>query len=310
MAPGAHLSADAFAFADPVREALDAGRPVVSLESTIIAHGLPRPRNLEVAAQLEDAVREAGATPATIAVLDGVARIGLNGDEMDRVANDPAVMKASLRDLGPVMARGACAATTVASTAHLAAQSGIGVFATGGLGRVHRGATKTFDESADIEALADTPIVVVCAGVKSILDIGATLERLESRGVSVLGFRTDTFPAFYLSESAFSVPWPVEEPTEIARIVAARSALELPQAVVVANPIGVAQQMEPAMHSRVLTEAIGSADAAGVRGKDITPFVLGYFHEHTDGESLRVNIALALQNATLAGEIAAAMAGS
>jgi len=295
-------------FSDAVREALDTGRPLVALESTIIAHGLPRPRNLEVAAELEDAVREQRATPATIAVLDGEPRIGLTGEQMERVANDPAVVKASLRDLGPVLARGGSAATTVASTAHLAAQAGITVFATGGLGGVHRGATETFDESADIEALADTPIVVVCAGVKSILDIGATLERLESRGVSVLGFRTERFPAFYLSESAFSVPWRVNEPHEIADIVAARAGLKLRQAMVVANPVPVSEQMDPGQHSRVLTEAIASADDAGVRGKDVTPFVLGYFHEHTGGESLRVNIALALQNARLAGRIATAIA--
>jgi len=197
-------------FEEGVRKALDARQPVVALESTIIAHGLPRPRNADVADQLEDAVRAEGATPATIAVLDGRAHIGLTAAELARVANDHDIVKASLRDLGPVMARGGSAATTVAGTAHLAALAGIGVFATGGLGGVHPGAMQTYDESADIQALADTPIVVVCAGVKSILDIGATLERLESRGVAVIGFRTDRFPAFYLTESPFTVPWRVE----------------------------------------------------------------------------------------------------
>jgi pseudouridine-5'-phosphate glycosidase len=293
---------------EEVRDALQAGRPVVALESTIIAHGLPRPGNADVARQLEAAVRAEGATPATIAVLDGGVRVGLGAEEMERVATDEDLVKASVRDLGPVIASGGSAATTVASTAHIAALAGIQVFATGGLGGVHRGATQTFDESADIEALADTSIVVVCAGVKSILDIGATLERLESRGVAVLGFRTDNFPAFYLSESAFAVPWRVEEVEEVAEIVAARVGLELRQATVVANPIAPDEQMDPALHSRVLTEAISAADAAGVHGKDVTPYVLGYFHEHTGGESLRVNVTLALANARLAARIAGAIA--
>ena len=308
MAPGADLGARMIALSDEVLRATRAGGPVVALESTIIAHGLPRPDNLSVARRLEDAVREAGATPATIAVIDGVAHVGLDEDGLRRVATDSALVKASLRDLAPVMATGGSAATTVASTAHLAARCDIGVFATGGLGGVHRGASETFDESADIEVLAETPITVVCAGVKSILDIGATLERLETRGVAVVGFGTSRFPAFYLSESPFPVPWRADTAEEIAVIARTRAELELGQALVVANPIPQQEQMDPALHARVLTDAIGAADAAGVRGKDVTPHVLGYFHEHTEGESLRVNVALALANARLGARIAVALA--
>lgn len=293
---------------DEVADALARGRPVVALESTIIAHGLPRPDNLAVARSVEDAVRAAGAVPATIAVVDGVPRLGLDDAALERVALGDGVMKASIRDLPVVAARRLAAATTVASTAHLAASAGIGVFATGGLGGVHRGAGDTFDESADLLALARCPIVVVSAGVKSILDVPATLERLETLSVPVLGFGTDRFPGFYLSDSGCPAPWRVDDPGEVAAIAAARTRLGLPQAVVVANPLPEDRQMDPALHDRVLSAALGDAEAEGVTGKDLTPYVLSRFHRDTGGESLRVNVELVTANAVLAARIAVAAA--
>lgn len=294
---------------EEVRDALADGGPVVALESTIIAHGLPRPGNLETARRIEDAVRAEGAVPATVAVVDGVLHVGLDDDALGRIAADEHVTKASVRDLPVAVARGLTAATTVAATAHLAAGAGIGVFATGGLGGVHRGAAETFDESADLAALARTPIVVVCAGVKSILDVGATLERLESLSVPVLAVGTDRFPGFYLRDSGHPAPWRVDDPQEIARIARARTALGLSQAVVVANPLPEDAQMDAALHHRVLTEALAEAAAQDIGGKDATPFVLARFHERTEGESLRANVALVLANAALGARIAVAGAG-
>lgn len=292
-----------------VREALAAGAPVVALESTILAHGLPRPDNRLAADTVEEAVRSAGAVPATIAVLDGVPRIGLDARALDRVCTED-LAKLSVRDLPAAVALGRSGATTVAATALLAARAGIAVFATGGLGGVHRGAAATFDVSADLETLARTPLVVVCAGVKSILDVAATLERLDSLSVPVLGFATDTFPLFYLRDSGHPVPWRVDTPAEVAAVARARTALGLPQAVVVANPVPAAAQLDPAVHDRVLDDALAAAAAAGVSGPGVTPFLLEWFHAHTDGESLSVNVALVRANATLAALVAVALAES
>jgi pseudouridylate synthase len=285
---------------EEVRGALAAGRPVVALESTIIAHGLPRPYNLRVAREIEDAVRGGGAVPATIAILGGEVRVGLDEAALDALAAGEAV-KCGVRDLAPLIARGGDGATTVAATAHLAELAGIKVFATGGLGGVHRGARDTFDESADLGTLARVGICVVCAGVKSILDIPATLERLETLNVTVLGYRTDTFPAFYLTSSGIPVPWRVDTPQEAAAVMRARVA---PGAVVVANPLD--EQLDPELHDRTLREGLEAAAAAGIAGRDVTPFLLERFHSRTGGESLRANIRLVLRNAALAARIAAA----
>jgi pseudouridine-5'-phosphate glycosidase len=297
---------------DPeVADALRAGRGVVALESTLIAHGLPAPRNLRVAREAEAAVRAAGAVPATIAVVGGVVRIGLDDDALSAVALGDGVVKAGVRDLAPAVARGVDAATTVASTAHLAALAGIRVFATGGLGGVHRGARESWDESADLTTLAQTGIVVVCAGVKSILDVGATLERLETLNVTVVGFRTGAFPGFYLSDSGHPVGWRVESPSEVAAVIGARGELGLDgRAIVVANPLPPDDQLDPALHDRVLRESLEAAAVAGVAGRDVTPFLLDRFHRETGGASLDANVRLVLRNAALAGEIAVAAASS
>lgn len=290
-----------------VAEVLRAGGPVVALESTLIAHGLPRPENLRVAREVEAAVREEGAVPATIALVDGRLRVGLDDVALDAIALRPGVVKCSTRDLAIAAARGATGATTVAATARLAAQAGIELFATGGLGGVHREASATHDESADLVGLARTPITVVCAGVKSILDVPATLERLETLGVSVVGYGTDRFPGFYLRDSGHPVPWRVDTPEEVVGILRARARLDLEEsALVVANPVAEADQLDPALHDEVLTEALAAAEAEGIRGRDVTPFLLGRFHERTGGASLEVNVRLVLANARLAARIAVA----
>jgi pseudouridine-5'-phosphate glycosidase len=294
--------------ADEVAAALAEGRPVVALESTILAHGLPRPDNLRIAGEIEAAVRAEGAVPATIAVADGRVHVGLDRPVLERIALGEDVAKLSIRDLGPGLVAGT-GATTVASTAWLAARAGIRAFATGGLGGVHREASQTFDESADLAALAAVPVVVVCAGVKSILDVGATLERLETLSVPVVGYGTDRLAGFYLADSGFAVPWRADTPEEVAQIQRAREELGLPQALVVANPLPVDEQMDPELHDRTLAEALAAAEAAGVRGREATPFVLGRFHQRTAGESVRVNVALVLRNAALAARIAVALAG-
>jgi pseudouridylate synthase len=292
---------------EPVRQALDAGGAVVALESTIIAHGLPRPRNLEVARELEAAVTAAGAVPATIAVLDGEAHVGLDKDGLARIATAD-MAKLSVRDLPLAAARGADGATTVAATAHLAARAGIRVFATGGLGGVHRDARESWDESADLLALARTSITVVAAGVKSILDVGATLERLETLGVGVAGWQTDRFPGFYLTDSGFALDWSVQDAAEVAAAMAAADELDVEGALVVANPIAAGEQLDPAEHERVLADGLERARAAGVTGKAVTPFLLDHLHRATEGRSLEVNIAVARSNASVAGAIAAAWA--
>jgi pseudouridine-5'-phosphate glycosidase len=294
--------------APEVAETHERGGAIVALESTLIAHGLPRPRNLEVARDLEAAVRAEGAVPATVAVVAGDVRIGLDASALEVVAGGEGVAKCSVRDLGPVMARGGHGATTVASTAHLAARAGIGVFATGGLGGVHREANETFDESADLATLAGTPIVVVCAGVKSLLDVGATLERLESLSVTVLGYGTDAFPGFYLSDSGHPAPGRADSPEEVAAAVRAARAVEAPGAIVVANPLPPDQQLDPELHERVLREGLAAARMEGIAGKDVTPFLLDRFHRETGGASLEANVRLVLRNAALAARIAVALA--
>ncbi|MFD9123949.1 pseudouridine-5'-phosphate glycosidase [Kitasatospora sp. NPDC059571] len=288
-----------------VADALAAGAPVVALESTIIAHGLPRPRNLQVARELEEAVRAGGAVPATIAVLDGVPHIGLDKDGLERIAEDRSLRKLGFRELAPAVAGRASGATTVSGTAFLAARAGIRVFATGGLGGVHRDWTTSQDESADLGLLARTRITVVCAGVKSILDVPATLERLETLGVAVLGYRTGEFPGFYLTGSGQPVGWTVQDAAEVAAMMQAQDALGGPEsALVVANPVPPAEQLDPALHDRVLAEALAAADRAGVRGQAITPFLLAHLTEHTRGASLEANLAAVRGNVRLAAEIA------
>jgi pseudouridylate synthase len=294
--------------APEVAEAHERGGAIVALESTLIAHGLPQPRNLEVARELEAAVRAEGAVPATIAVVAGQVRIGLDDAALEVVAGGD-VAKCSVRDLGPVMARGGNGATTVASTSHLAARAGIAVFATGGLGGVHREANVSFDESADLATLARTRIVVVCAGVKSLLDVGATLERLESLSVTVLGYGTDAFPGFYLSDSGHPAPGRADSPEEVAAAVRAARAVEAPGAIVVANPLPPDQQLDPPLHERLLREGLAAARTEGIAGKDVTPFLLDRFHRETGGASLEANVRLVLRNAALAARIAVALAG-
>ena len=290
---------------DEVASALAENRPIVALESTIISHGLPRPRNHEAAIEFETILRGAGVTPATIAVLDGVPQIGLDAEGVRRIAEEE-LAKASVRDLPILAARGASGATTVAATAHLAALAGIRVFATGGLGGVHRGASETFDESADIDTLAVTPVTVVSAGVKSVLDISATLERLETLSVPVIGFGTKVFPSFWLRESDFTLDWSVDTAEEVAAVMRAQDAYGHGQGIVVANPIPLDQQWDPQHHDQVLAEAFEAAEAAGVRGKAVTPFLLGFIVEASQGRSLEVNLDLARNNVRVAGQIATA----
>ncbi len=289
-------------------DAIASGRGVVALESTIISHGLPTETSARTAREIEAAVRRAGAVPATIAVVDGAVRVGLSDDALVRVAEEDGVVKTSVRDLGPVLAKRLTGATTVAATSYVAHLAGIRVFATGGLGGVHRGARDTWDESADLAALAAAPVTVVCAGVKSILDTAATLERLESLSVPVLGYGTDALPGFYVRDAGLPVPWRVDSADEVAEIMRARAALRLPQGIVVAQPVAAADEMDRDLHDRTLAAGLAEVERRGVVGKDVTPFLLAWFHEHTGGASLAANVALVLANAELAAAIAAASA--
>jgi pseudouridine-5'-phosphate glycosidase len=293
-----------------VATALAAGQAAVALESTLIAHGLPRPDNLDVAARIERVAQSEGAAPATIAVLGGVAHVGLEPDQLGRIAGDASVVKLSERDLPVAAAKRLDGATTVAATAALARRAGIDVFATGGLGGVHRGASQTWDVSADLHTLARTPIILVCAGVKSILDVAATLEQLETLGVTVVGYRTDRFAGFYRSDSGQPVPWTVQDADEIAAIHRARNDLGLRSALVVANPVPVADQLDPGLHDRALASGLEQAQARGISGGELTPFLLAHFHTATGGRSLEVNIELVLRNVALAARIARALAQS
>ncbi|OYP18224.1 MULTISPECIES: pseudouridine-5'-phosphate glycosidase [Streptomyces] len=292
---------------EEVREALDARRPVVALESTIIAHGLPRPRNLQVALELEEAVRQEGAVPATVAVLDGRPTVGLDKQQLERVANEDGIRKLGHRDLPLAVAAGASGATTVSATAQLAALAGVRVFATGGLGGVHREWTVTQDESADLGLLARTRITVVCAGVKSILDVPATLQRLETLGVAVAGYGTDRFPGFYLSDSGHPVDWTLDTPEQVAAVMGAQDALKAPEsALIVARPVPEADQLDPELHARVLADALHACAERGVTGQAVTPFLLDYLVRHTDGASLSANLAAVRGNVRLAARIATA----
>ena len=290
-----------------VQKALNDGRAVVALESTIISHGLPRPRNYEAAVEFEEILRSKGVVPATIAIINGVANIGLDATALDVIANQD-IAKASVRDIPILVAKGLSGATTVAATAHLAALAGIRVFATGGLGGVHRGASETFDESADLSVLANTPITVVSAGVKSVLDISATLERLETLSVPVVGYRTNIFPSFWLRESEFTLEYRVDSPEEIANMMVAQDLVGEGGGIVIANPVPADKAWNKEDHDRVLATAFASADKAGVRGKEVTPFLLQFIVEESKGKSLEVNLDLARNNVSVAGDIALAYA--
>jgi pseudouridine-5'-phosphate glycosidase len=295
----------ALVFSPEVAAALASNSPIVALESTIISHGLPRPSNLNVAREVEAIVREHGATPATIAILDGVVHIGLTDEQLVAVANRDDISKASSRDLAVLVASKKSAATTVAATAHLAAQAGIKVFATGGLGGVHRGANESFDESADLTALSTLDITVVCAGVKSILDVGATLERLETLAIGLVGYQTNAFPGFYLTDSGFTIEHRVESAADIASVIKARESVGTNgAALLVANP--VAKEMNRAKHDQILATGLAKADAAHITGKDVTPFLLEHFHTTSEGESLSVNIEIIKSNSALAADVAVA----
>jgi pseudouridine-5'-phosphate glycosidase len=298
------MSEQRFHTSPEVAEALKSGKPIVALESTIISHGLPRPSNLTVAREVEEIVRSRGAVPATIALLDGIVHIGLTDDQLVDIANRDDIAKASSRDLAIVAASGKSAATTVAATAHLAVLAGIHVFATGGLGGVHRGANETFDESADLTALSQLDITIVCAGVKSILDVAATLERLETLAIGVVGYKTTKFPGFYLTDSGFTIEHQVESATEIAAIIASRKSLKTNNGLVVANP--VAKEMDRTRHDAILKSGMEGAEKAGIHGKYVTPFLLEHFHTASEGESLKVNIDIIKSNSALAADIAVA----
>jgi pseudouridine-5'-phosphate glycosidase len=289
-----------------VANALKAGKPVVALESTIISHGLPRPSNLEVALECERIVRDAGAVPATIALLDGKILVGLERSELEAIANRDDISKASIRDLAIIVAQGKSAATTVAATAHIAALAGIHVFATGGLGGVHRGANESFDESADLTALANVDMTMICAGVKSILDVPATLERLETLAISLVGYKTTAFPGFYLTDSGYTLEHRVDTPEEIAAIIKARKEVgTLGKALVVANP--VEKEMEKSRHDAILKSGLEKAEQQGVTGKAVTPFLLEHFHTTSKGESLAINTEIIKANCLLGAQIAVAL---
>lgn len=288
-----------------VAASLEAGLPVVALESTIISHGLPRPDNLVAARRFESILTDRGVTPATIAVLDGVLKVGLTDAELVRIADED-IAKLSVRDLPVALATMSSGATTVAATSFIAALAGVRVFATGGLGGVHRDAGETFDESADLRVLAETPITVVSAGVKSILDIHATLERLETLSVTVLGFGTDEFPNFWLTTSGEKLDWSVPDAAAVAEVMAANDTLGRRSAVIVANPLSTDEQLDPVVHDEALAEALRLADEKGLSGKEVTPFLLSTMVDLTGGASLAVNLKIAENNIDVAAQIALA----
>ncbi len=301
-------SSEALQVAPEVAAAVADGRPVLALESTIFTHGLPRPRNVEVALEAEEQLRDAGVVPATIGLVDGVAVVGLTAEQIERLGTEE-VRKVSVRDLPAAAATGSGGGTTVASTSYLAHAAGIRTMSTGGLGGVHHHASTTFDESADLVTLATTPITIVCAGVKSILDIPATLERMETLNITVLGYRTNRFPAFYVRDSGLEVEYRVDDADQVAAVTAQRDALGLRGAIVVANPVAEDRQLSPELHERVLAEAFAAAQARGVTGHDTTPFLLDFMQRETAGESLAVNLEVYRSNVALGAEIARAVAG-
>lgn len=291
-----------------VREAIEKGKPVVALESTIISHGMPYPQNVETARRVEAIVREQGAVPATIAVLGGRLKAGLTDEELEYLGKSPNIKKASRRDLPALVALKQDGATTVASTMIIAALAGIKVFVTGGIGGVHRGAQETFDISADLTELANTSVAVVCAGAKSILDIGLTLEVLETQGVPVLGFGTEDFPAFYTRTSGYGVDVKVENAQEAAAVMQAKWDMGLRGGVLIANPIPEAYAMEESVITAAIETALSESEAQGIRGKEMTPFLLARVKALTEGKSLDSNIQLVYNNARVGGRIAAAFA--
>lgn len=292
-----------------VQDAVAAGKAVLALESTIFTHGLPRPRNAVVALDAEASLRDQGVVPATIGVVSGELVVGLSQAEIERLSSgSEPVIKASTRDLPIAAAKKLHAGTTVAATAFAAHAAGVRVFSTGGLGGVHRGAEKTFDESADLTALARLPLVVVSAGVKSILDIGLTLERLETLNIPVVGYGTTDYPGFYVSDSGFDIEYSVDSPDEVADIARSRDALGLTSTLLVANPIPTSKQLAPETLERALAEAHAAAAAAGISGHDTTPFLLDYIQRATNGESLEVNVEVYRNNVDLGGRIALALA--
>ena len=289
-----------------VQEALAANRPVVALESTIISHGMPYPQNVETALNVERIIRENGAVPATIAIIGGKLKAGLSRDEIEYLGKKGyAVTKASRRDLPVLVARGEDGATTVATTMIIAAMAGIRVFATGGIGGVHRGAEVTMDISADLEELAQAPVLVVCAGAKSILDLGLTLEYLETKGVPVIGYGTEELPAFYTRKSGFGVDYRLDTPDEVAAAFRAKLDMELKGGMLVTNPIPEAYSMDPDVINRAIDEAVAEANAQGIKGKQTTPFLLAKIKDITGGDSLASNIRLVYNNAALAAQVAA-----
>lgn len=293
-----------------VAAALEAGRPVVALESSLIAHGLPHPRNLEVARKVEEVVRQEGAVPATVAILSGEIVLGLSAEELELAATPGQLKKVSRRDIPLVVARGESGGTTVAATTWVAEQVGIRVFATGGIGGVHRGATESFDISADLSALARTDIIVVCAGAKSVLDIGMTLEQLETRGVPVLGYRTGEFPAFFCRHSGFPVDLPVETPEEVVAVARTKWQLGLQGAVVVGVPVPTEAGLDSRETERIIERAVRDARKEGIHGRALTPYLLATVERSSGGRSVAANEALLLNNAHVAAEIARAWAAA
>ena len=287
-----------------IKKALEEGKAVVALESTIISHGMPYPRNVETALNVEQIIRDNGAIPATIAIMDGKLKVGLSKDEIGSLGKSSDAIKCSRRDIPFILAKKLDGATTVASTMLIASMAGIKVFATGGIGGVHRGAQETFDISADLQELAHTDVAVVCAGAKSILDIGLTLEYLETQGVPVVGFGTDELPAFYTSKSGFGVDYRVDTPKELAEALKTKWDLGIDGGVVVANPIPPEYEMDPAVIDSAISEAVKEADLKGIKGKESTPFLLAKVKEITGGSSLDSNIQLVYNNAVLGAKIA------
>ena len=292
---------------DEVKKALDDNKPIVALESTIISHGMPYPQNVETALKVEEIIRENGAVPATIGIIGGRLKAGLTAEEIDYMGRAGNIAKVSRRDIPYLVAHKRDGATTVASTMIIAAMAGIKVFATGGVGGVHRGAEKTMDISADLEELAMTGVAVVCAGAKSILDLGLTLEYLETKGVPVLGYKTEELPAFYTRKSGFKVDYKVDTPEEIASILRTKWELGLMGGALIANPIPEEYSMDADLITKVIEDAVNEAEALGIKGKDTTPFLLAKIKEITGGESLESNIQLVYNNALLAAQIARAL---
>lgn len=299
---------DFLAISPEIKYALADKQPIVALESTIITHGMPYPQNLETALAVEQVVRENGALPATIAVMDGKCHVGVAGDTLEKLAKTGLdAAKASRRDLAAILVKGLTAGTTVATTMQIAAMAGIKIFATGGIGGVHRGAEATFDISADLTELSQTPVTVVCAGAKSILDIPKTLEVLETNGVPVIGFGTDAFPAFFARESGYGVDYRIDTAEEIAALISAQTQLGMRGGVLVANPIPEADALDADEINGRIAAAIADAEAQGVGRKDVTPYLLNRIFELTGGKSLTANIALVKNNAAVASKIAVAL---